>query len=120
MQTSGGATLIEMLTAVTIIAVVGAAAIPAFGELRRDAERNDVVNRLYHALYLARSESLTRGEVVSVCKSRDGVGCARGRVEWGAGWIVFINADRDDPPERDADEAAIAVYSGWPHQSTMG
>ena len=109
-----GITLIEMLTTLTVLGIVGAFAVPTFQRMRSDAERTAAVNRFFHALFLARSESMKRGRVVSICKSLDGQSCAQ-QAEWTAGWLVFANLDRDEPPERDPGEDTIAAYDGWPH-----
>lgn len=108
-----GITLIEMLTTLTVLSVLGAVAAPTFGNLRRDAERTAAVNRFFHAIFLARSEAIKRGEIVSICKSADGETCLHRGAEWSAGWLVFVNTDRDEPPVHDPQEDAIAAYQGW-------
>jgi len=117
MRAVHGITLIEMLTAVAVLSVLSLIAVPTFDALRRDALRTAAVNSFFHAVFLARSESLTRGQTVSICKSADGRSCLHRRVEWTVGWIVFVNADRDEPPVRDPGESVIAVYEGWPSGS---
>lgn len=110
-----GVTLVEMLTTLTVLSVLGALAVPTFSALRSDAERTATVNRFFHAVFLARSESIKRGEVVSICKSSDGETCVHRGAEWGVGWLVFANSDRDEPAARDPQEEVIAVYEGWEH-----
>lgn len=112
MRSARGVTLVELLTTLTVIAVLGALAVPSFRTLHSDAERTATVNRFFHALFLARSEAIKRGAVVSVCKSPDGAVCAPD-AQWTAGWLVFVNSDRDDPVERDPGEDVVAVYAGW-------
>jgi type IV fimbrial biogenesis protein FimT len=63
-------------------------------------------------VFLARSEAIKRGEVVSICKSADGANC-NDAGEWNGGWITFVNTDRDEPPQRDADESLIFVQEPW-------
>ena len=113
MRAFHGLSLIEMLTVLTVVATLGFLAVPSLTNLRSNASRSAVVNQFFHALFLARSESIKRGKVVSVCKSADGRTCVHRGVDWTIGWIVFVNADRDDPPVRDPDEHVIAVYDGW-------
>jgi type IV fimbrial biogenesis protein FimT len=113
MRLSTGMTLIEMLTAIAVIGTLSALAAPSFSNMRHDAGRTTAVNDFFHAIFLARSEAIKRGEVVSVCKSTDQETCANRGAQWAAGWIVFANTDRDDLPERDRDEPLIAVYAGW-------
>jgi type IV fimbrial biogenesis protein FimT len=76
-----------------------------------------VVNGFLHSLFLARSEAIKRGHIVSVCRSSDGRNCESRSGDWRGGWIVFANRDRDDPPERDSGEDLIASSGGWPDGS---
>ena len=108
-----GVTLLEMMTAVAILAIVSGIAAPSFSNLLRDSERTTAVNGFIHALYLARSEAIKRGGIVSVCKSADGATCNNQAPNWNDGWMVFVNSDRDDLPERDPGEPVLTVYPGW-------
>jgi type IV fimbrial biogenesis protein FimT len=111
---SAGITLLELLTSLAIVAVVATLAAPGFRTLQLDGRRTAVVNSFLHGLFLARSESIKRGKVVSLCRSRDGARCDYGAADWNVGWIVFVNSDQDDPPERDARENVIAHSGVWP------
>jgi type IV fimbrial biogenesis protein FimT len=111
---STGATLIELLTSLTILAIVATLVMPSFRTLHLDGRRTAVVNGFLHALFLARSESIKRGTVVTVCRSGDGLDCDYGAADWNIGWMVFVNEDRDDPPVRDPREDVIAYSGAWP------
>jgi type IV fimbrial biogenesis protein FimT len=113
MRRSQGVTLIELIATISIIAILSSIAAPSFIGLRSDAERTTTVNDFLHALFLARSESIKRGQVVSICKSADGSTCAGNGANWNDGWIVFANSDRDDLPVRDPEEPVLLVNSGW-------
>lgn len=113
MRASRGVTLLELMISVAILAIVGTIAVPGFSNLRHNAERTTAVNDFIHALYLARSEAIKRGAIVTLCKSTDGRTCLNRAPEWSTGWMVFVNLDRDDPPERDSEEPVLAVYQGW-------
>lgn len=108
-----GLTLLELTFALAILAVASVIAMPAFADLRRNAVRTATVNDFLHALYLARSESINRMEVVSVCKSSDGRTCGNDLPDWATGWLVFANLDRDLPAEVDPDEPVLRAYPGW-------
>lgn len=109
-----GMTLFELMLSLSLLAVAGTVAMPAFADLRRNAVRTATVNDFLHALYLARSEAINRMEVVSVCKSDDGRTCGNDLPDWATGWLVFANRDRDQPPQVDPDEPVLRTYPGWP------
>lgn len=108
-----GTTLVELLAALAVLTVLATLAAPTFRTVQLNSRRAAAVNGLLHTLFLARSEAIKRGEVVSVCHSSDGQRCDPGLI-WSSGWIAFANRDRDDPPVRDPEEALIASSSGWP------
>ena len=114
---TAGTTLVELLTTLTIVAVLATVAIPSFHTFHLNNQRATVVNGFLHALFLARSEAIKRGQIVSVCRSSDGRNCESRTGDWRGGWIVFANRDRDDPPERDSGEDLIASSGGWPDGS---
>jgi type IV fimbrial biogenesis protein FimT len=110
---AAGTTLVELLTAVAVVAVLATLAAPGFQTLYQDGRRTAAVNGFLHTLFLARSEAIKRAQIVSVCHSSDGQNCGAG-VDWNTGWIVFVNRDRDEPPVRDATEPLILSSAGWP------
>lgn len=112
MRKPQGVTLIELMVSLSVLGILATIAAPSFSNLMADSARTAAVNGLFHALFLARSESIKRGTVVSVCKSPDGLACVRS-ADWHTGWMVFANEDADEPPARDANETVLAVYEGW-------
>ncbi|MBM0108627.1 GspH/FimT family pseudopilin [Steroidobacter sp. S1-65] len=108
-----GLTLFELLIAMTILAIAVGLAIPSLDTLLRDSQRTAAVNGFVHAIFLARSTALTRNKAVSICRSTDGLTCTHQTIDWQHGWMVFENADRDEPPVRDANETVLAVQHRW-------
>lgn len=111
---SQGLTALELMIALSIVAILGSIAVPSFNEIRYNSERAAAVNSFVHAVYLARSEAIKRGGIVTLCKSADGQTCAPRAVSWNCGWIVFANGDANDPPQRDPEEPLLHAYPGWP------
>lgn len=109
-----GVTLLELMTTLAAIAIVGTLSLPTLSSLRHNALRTAAVNDFFHALFFARSEAFKRADVVSLCKSADGRTCINRHPDWSAGWIVFANTDHDEPPVRDENEGILAVYPAWP------
>lgn len=113
-ERSRGVTLLELMMSLAIIAILAMITVPGFKTLRYGSERAAAVNSFVHAVYLARSEAIKRGQVATICKSVDGQTCAGRAAEWRSGWIVFVNSDHDDPPQRDPGEPLLQVHAGWP------
>lgn len=112
MRKPNGVTLIELMISLGVLGILATLAAPGFADLIADSSRTTAVNDLFHALFFARSESMKRGAVVTVCKSSDGLACAR-QGDWTIGWMVFANQDSDEPAARDTNEPVLAVYQGW-------
>ncbi len=108
-----GYTLIELMFGVAILAGLLAWSVPTFGDLRRNAARTTEVNEFVQAVYLARSEAIKRNGVVSLCPSRDSQACDAAGAPWHAGWIVFVNTDRDTPAVRDGSEPLLRTHAPW-------
>lgn len=112
-----GLSLLEMMVTLSIVAILSGIAAPSFAGLMRDSARTTAVNDFIHALFLARSEAIKRGRIVSLCKSSDGSTCSNRADTWSGGWIVFVNDDGDDLPQRDEGEDILWVYQGWSNGS---
>jgi type IV fimbrial biogenesis protein FimT len=111
-----GFSLTELLCALAILAGLTGWALPSFRDMVRNAARTREVTGFLQAVHLARSEAIKRNGVVSLCPSPDGTGCVAGPA-WQAGWIVFVNLDRDSPAVRDAGEDLLRSYPAWPDGS---
>ena len=105
-----GYSLLELLLTVAIAAILLFLGTAGFGRSVAESRMRAEMNGLFHAVHLARKESIMRRRVVSICSSVDGDRCS-GTLDWSAGWIVFENRDRDEPPVRDAGEALLSRHS---------
>lgn len=88
-----GLTLLELLIGLAIAGVVCALGVPAFGGWFAVQQVQDRAEALVHALDLARSEAVKRGDRVDVCPG--GAACNGGALPWERGWIVVPDRDRD-------------------------
>jgi type IV fimbrial biogenesis protein FimT len=104
-----GFTLYELLLTLLLITVIGGLAMPSFEKIVANGRLRTEVNALFHAVHLARQESVVRRSVVSICPSVDGASCTAA-LDWSGGWIMFNNIDRDDPPTRDPGEPVLRVH----------
>lgn len=105
---AGGYSLYELVMTLGLAALILTMGLPSFGGLVADKRLLAETDALFHAFHLARKVSITRRRAVSLCPSPDGRTCAPEQ-DWSAGWIVFVNGDRDDPPRVDAGETVLAT-----------
>ncbi len=106
MQRNRGFTLYELLMTLALAALLLSIAVPSFTAALARSRQAVELNALFHAVHLARKESILRRKVVSLCPSAGGQRCDPG-TDWSAGWILFENADRDSPPQVDPGEMLL-------------
>lgn len=111
-----GFTLMELIAALTVAAVLLLLAIPSLSTLIMNKRITTQTNDFIAVLALARSEALKRVARVTVCKSANGTACA-GSGGWEQGWIVF--ADTDNDATVDNGEAILQVHSALEGGSTL-
>lgn len=81
-----GFTMIEMLMAIVILAILAALAVPSFRNASLSSALGSAADNLMASVQLARSEAIKRNRVITLCTSADGATCATGG--WQQGWIV--------------------------------
>jgi type IV fimbrial biogenesis protein FimT len=113
MRAARGMTLMELIATLAVVGIATSLAAPTFAEMQRNAARTAAVNDFFHAIFLARSEAIKRGTIVTICKSPDGERCASDHPVWSDGYLVFANTDHDEPAEVDPNEEVLQVSSGW-------
>ena len=101
-----GYSLYELIMTMGLVGVLLTVGVPSFSGIVANHRLRTEVDALFHAIHLARKDSIVRRRAVTLCPSRDGRNCDRG-YDWSAGWIRFVNTDRDNPPVRDAEEAVL-------------
>jgi type IV fimbrial biogenesis protein FimT len=104
-----GFTAIEALTVCALLATLTLFAVPAFDTFMLNARRTTHVNGMIRALHQSRSNAILRALPVVLCKSSTGQQCTPRALNWSAGYIVFVNADRDSPPQVDLGEPVLHV-----------
>lgn len=82
-----GFTLVELMVAIAISALLLALAGPSFMQQRANAALRTATGQTMAALHLARRLALARGQSVTVCPSEDGRRCGFG----GDQWLMFAN-----------------------------
>ena len=96
LQGHRGFTAIELMVAVSIVAILIALAGPSFTLLIERWRVRDATNAMTDTLYLARAEAIKRGGRIGIQKNpKTTPGCALANTnqEWGCGWFVFVDSD---------------------------
>lgn len=88
-----GVTLIELLVAVVVIAIMAAVAMPSFREMTERNRLTTAANEIVAALQTARIEAVRRNRGVQLCPSTDGDSCS------GSDWsrLVLLANGEEDP-----------------------
>lgn len=108
-----GYTLYELLVTIGIAALVLGLGLPSFGAMAARQKQRVELDSLFHAIHLARKESIVRRRVVSLCPSPDGRRCVPGR-DWSGGFLMFENTDADEPPQLDDGEPVLLRHAAGP------
>ena len=88
MQIQQGLTLLEVLLVLAVIAILMSIAIPFSETFLFQHRAAAEVNQILDAINYARGEALSRGEIVTLCKSQNQRQC---NGSWSDGFIVFVD-----------------------------
>jgi type IV fimbrial biogenesis protein FimT len=91
-----GFTLIELMVALAVMAIVLGFAVPGFQSMVNGNRLAAASNELVAGVQTARMEAIRRGARVAICASANanagaGATCATSGID---GWVVFVDADR--------------------------
>ncbi len=103
-----GFTLIELMIAIGLTALLMAMAVPAMDAFVTNARQTGAINDFVSSMHIARSTAITTNSRVTICASASGTNCEA--VSWDQGWIVYSDLDSDQAV--DANESIIAQSQG--------
>lgn len=83
-----GFTLIELMVAIAVLAILLGLALPSFQESLRSNRVIAASNELLASFALARTEAIRGLGPAGVCASADGATC-NATTDWASGWIVW-------------------------------
>jgi len=109
-----GFTIIELMIALAVAAVLLALAAPSFVDTIRSNRLATQTSYFVTAINLARSEAIKRNTPVVMCKGA--AGQCDSAVDWEDGWIVFADPDEDETV--DAGET-VRVFDALSGGSTL-
>jgi type IV fimbrial biogenesis protein FimT len=98
-----GFTIIQLMVALTIVAVLTGLAIPSYRYVTNGSRISGEINNLLGDLQYARYQAIKQGQPITVCASSNGTSCLGSTATtWNTGWIVFNDANGNatvDPGE---------------------
>ena len=113
-----GFTLIELIVTLAIAAIVLTQGIPSFWTTIQNNKISTTTNDLVGDINLARSEAISRGVTVTLCRSDNpqaGASCGNAGA-WNTGWLIY--ADDDNSGDFDpANDTLIRI--GQPVSNTI-
>ena len=96
-NSGNGFTLIELLVALSLAMVVLSYGIPSFSSFIKNGRVTTLTNNLVTDINYARSEAVTRGESVVLCRSANASDatptCGGAANDWTSGWLIFVSGD---------------------------
>ena len=95
-------TLLELLIVLVITSLLISLAVPAFGQMIRRTHNTALASEVMVLVQYARSESIARRRVITLCGSADGESC---NGSWSSRVLVFVDVNRDGM--RQADEQIL-------------
>lgn len=106
MRRNAGFTLIELVTTMSVMAILAGIAAPSFAGFIERQRASAAMNSLLTHMTLARVSAITRNRRAVLCPTTDGQHCELG-TDWSAGWMLFADDDGNRIP--DASEDIIRV-----------
>jgi type IV fimbrial biogenesis protein FimT len=95
MRAAYGYSLVELLSVISIGAILMTVGVPSYRYVSNSNRVTAEVNSLYLDLEVARSTAMEGGAPVTVCPSTNGQTCASGSQAWQSGWIIFTDVNGD-------------------------
>lgn len=118
MEKIRGFTIIELLVTMAVLAIVAVIGFPALGNIMTNNRLAGEINDLVATMHYARSEAITRGVSVVVCKSADGAACTAAG-DWSQGWIIFTDTDNNQAVNAGAGDVVIRAIAGYSSTDAM-
>ena len=119
MNTQRGFTLVELLITLAIASILITVAVPSFRTIVLDNRLSTHANDFIADIQLARSEAIKRQRNTQICISTtfaNNPPTCTGGTNWTAGWIVWVDIDRDNAV--DAGEV-IQVHEPFSGNATL-
>lgn len=77
------------MTTITVLAILLAIAVPSFRDVIHRNQVSSASNELLASVAYARTEAITRGQLVSMCPSSNGSSCTASGQTYDPGWLIY-------------------------------
>lgn len=98
MRGNAGFTLIELVAAMSVMAILAGIAAPSFADFVERQRASAAMSSLLAHMSLARITAISRNQRAVLCPSSDGAHC-RLDADWSQGWLLFLDEDGNRIPD---------------------
>lgn len=104
---SNGFTLIELLVTISLALIVLSYGVPSFSSFVKNGRLTTLTNNIVTDINYARSEAVTRGKTIILCRSGDASAeeptCGGLNNNWTSGWLIFVSEDANNTYDEGVD-----------------
>lgn len=97
-----GFTMVELMIVISVLGILMSLSVPSFDRMLKRQKASGEANNLVSLIYLSRSEAIKSNQVVTLCRSSNGLECGD---DWKDGWLMFVDNNRNGA--KDIDEKII-------------
>ena len=122
-----GFTLIEIMIALLLVAIVLTVGVPSLRNFIHNNQAASETNALLAAFNSARGAAIDRGIPVAVCASSNGTSClsssgcpGTGATDWSSGWLIFTDNPGGTACVKDGSDVVLRVGAGFSGGSLKG
>lgn len=114
LQKRSGFTLLELMVVIAVVGILAGMSMPGLSTMLQTNAAETLLNDLARTMSMARASAVSRGQLVTLCRSADKKSCSG---EWHSGMLVFL--DRDGDRIVDAGEEVLHVTSAATMPGTL-
>ena len=98
MRRNAGFTLIELVTTMSVMAILSGIAAPSFAGFIERQRASAAMSSLMTHMSLARIAAISRNQRAVLCPTSDGAHC-ESSTDWSQGWMLFLDEDGNRTPD---------------------
>ncbi len=107
-----GVTLIEVMVAIAIVAIIGAIGVPSFRQAMQAQQTESQREALLNSITTARQTAQQRSLPVLLCPSSTVSRCSAASADWSKGWLAYLDANRNNKFDTGEEIISAHQYEG--------